>query len=43
MAETIHLCEKQKQEVKRHLDKLKNKISDSNHININLKELIFKE
>ena len=43
MAETIHLCEKQKQELKRHLDELQNKISEVNHINVNLKELIFKE
>ena len=42
MAETIHLSENQKQELKRHLDELQNKISEANHINVNLKELIFK-
>jgi len=43
MAKTIHLSEKEKQEIKRHLDELQNKISEANHINVNLKELIFKD
>jgi len=43
MAETIHLPEKQKQELKRHLDELQNKISEVNHINVNLKKLIFED
>ena len=43
MAETIHLSEKQKQEIKRHLEELQNKISEANHINVNLKKLMFED
>ena len=43
MAKTIHLSENQKEQIKRHLNELQNKISEVNHINVNLNELIFKD
>jgi len=43
MAKTIQLSEKQKREIKKHLDELQNKISEVNHINVNLKKLIFED
>jgi len=43
MVEKIRLPKKQKQEVNRHLEELKCKLSKENHINVNFRKLIFKD